>query len=152
MIQVRLATIDDLPAYVEMARLFHLASPVRDVLEFDAVGYAEFYKSALFNVDIGMWLAEVDGKLVGIAGALMYGIYFSPDTRVAQELWWYLAPEARGTGAGAVMFAHIEQWASSQKAKAIFMIALENERVGSMVKVYGRAGYFPTERTFMKEI
>lgn len=152
MITVRAATAKDLPAYVDRARLFHLASPVRDAIKFDADGYADFYMAALRNPDIGMWLAESDGELVGIAGALLYGIYFSPSTRVAQELWWYLDPAARGTGAGAAMFAYIEQWASLHNAKAIFMIALEDERVGSMVKVYSRAGYFPTERTFMKEI
>jgi len=150
--QVRAAIAEDLPKYKDQARVFHAASPVHSAIDFDDDGYANFYLAALTNPDIGMWLAESEDKVVGIAGALMYPIYFSPNTRVAQELWWWLTPDSRGTGAGAAMFAQIEQWAVEQKAQAIFMIALEDSRVDSMVKVYGRAGYRPTERTFMKEM
>jgi len=150
--QVRLATAEDLPAYLVQARLFHENSPVRTSIKFDEAGYSSFYLAALQNSEVGMWLAEQDGILIGIAGALAYGIYFSPSTRVVQELWWWLTPAARGTGAGAKMFDQIEQWAIMQKAHAIFMIALEDSHVESMVKLYHRAGYSPTERTFMKEI
>jgi GNAT superfamily N-acetyltransferase len=71
---------------------------------------------------------------------------------VAQELWWWLTPASRGSGAGGKMFKQIEQWAQEKGAKALFMIALEDDRAAKMEKVYARAGFKPLERTFIKEV
>jgi len=38
----------------------------------------------------------------------------------------------------------------SKQAAAMFMVALDNDRVETMVKLYGRLGYTPTERAFVK--
>ena len=150
--QIRRATAGDLEKYRDQARMFHSMSPIGKSISFDESGYSTFYLNALKNPSIGMWLAEINGEIVGIAGALLYHIYFSPSTLVAQELWWWLDPISRGTGAGPAMFTYIEKWAVENNAKAIFMIALENDRVDAMVKAYKRSGYSPMERTFMKEV
>jgi RimJ/RimL family protein N-acetyltransferase len=149
---VRNATKDDLAQYVELANDFHTASPMNGIAEFDREGYATFYINALNNPDIGIWLAEIDSKIVGITGAMVYPLYFSPTHLVAQELWWWLTPTARGSGAGAKMFNQIEQWAKEKNAKSLFMIALEDNRADKMEKVYIRAGFTPLERTFVKEV
>lgn len=149
---VRNATEADLDQYVVLANDFHDASPMNGIAEFDVEGYASFYKNALNNPDVGIWLAEIDSKIVGITGALVFPLYFSPSHLVAQELWWWLTPTARGSGAGAKMFKQIEQWAKEKNAKSLFMIALEDERADKMEKVYIRAGFTPLERTFVKEV
>jgi GNAT superfamily N-acetyltransferase len=79
-------------------------------------------------------------------------MYFSPSHFVAQELWWWLAPEARGHGAGQAMYDAIEAWANEQGVSALFMIALEDERAPQMEKLYTRKGFRPMERTFFKEV
>lgn len=149
---VRNATEDDLAQYVVLAKDFHAASPMNSIAEFDIEGYSTFYINALNNPDIGVWLAEIDSKIVGITGALVYPLYFSPTHLVAQELWWWLTPTARGSGAGAKMFNQIEQWSKEKNAKSLFMIALEDDRADKMEKVYIRAGFTPLERTFVKEV
>ena len=98
---VRAATAEDLPQYIELARMFHAASPMHNVIPFDDEGYSQFYLGAIDTPTIGIWLAEIEGEIVGIAGALLYPMYFSPGTLVAQELWWWLTPKSRGSGAGA---------------------------------------------------
>ncbi len=132
--------------------MFHAASPMHNVIAFDNEGYAQFFLSAVKQPTIGVWLAEINNEVVGIAGALLYPMYFSPNTLVAQELWWWLAPEARGSGAGAKMFKQIEDWAKENGAAAIFMIALEDSRAKKMEHLYARAGFRPMERTFIKEV
>ncbi len=149
---VRNATAYDFAEYLPLAHAFHAASPIRNVIPFDDEGYADFFLSAVENPDIGVWLAEDDGKMVGIAGALAYPMYFSPATTVVQELWWWLTPEARGKGAGQAMYRTIESWATTKSATALFMIALEDERVGKMANLYARKGFRPMERTFMREV
>jgi GNAT superfamily N-acetyltransferase len=151
-INVRKAIATDLEQYVKLARDFHKASPMHGVADFDEQGYSIFFLQSIIDPNIGIWLAEIDNEIVGITGALVYPLYFSPTNLVAQELWWWLTPASRGSGAGGKMFKHIEQWAQEKGAKALFMIALEDDRAAKMEKVYARAGFKPLERTFIKEV
>ena len=149
---VRKATETDLPQYVLLANSFHMASPMNNVIAFDADGYSNFYLSSIQNDSVGVWLAEIDNVIVGICGAIAYPMYFNPSAVVVQELWWWLTPASRGSGAGSQMFKQIEQWSKEKNATALFMIALENERSKKMENLYTRAGYKPMERTFIKEV
>jgi GNAT superfamily N-acetyltransferase len=147
---VRSATKNDLKQYVKLAETFHAASPMHGVIDFDPKGYAEFYTLALQNESMGIWLAEIENKVVGIVGAIAYPLYFNPNALVVQELWWWLDPAFRGEGNK--MFKQIELWAKERNASALFMIALEDDRAAKMEKVYQRAGFKPIERTFMKKV
>jgi N-acetylglutamate synthase-like GNAT family acetyltransferase len=148
---VRNATEADLPEYVKLAQAFHTASPMHGAISFDVPGYSEFYLSSLQNDSIGIWLAEIENNIVGICGAIAYPLYFNPLALVVQELWWWLTPASRGSGAGRKMFKQIEQWAKDKDASALFMIALEDNRAKKMENLYIRAGFKPMERTFIKE-
>ena len=149
---VRKATADDLAKYTVLAETFHAASPMHGSIEFDAEGYAQFFLSSLQNDSVGIWLAEIDGEIVGICGAVAYPLYFNPAALVVQELWWWLTPSSRGSGAGGQMFKQIEEWAKEKNAAALFMIALEDKRAKKMENLYIRAGFKPMERTFIKEV
>jgi N-acetylglutamate synthase-like GNAT family acetyltransferase len=149
---VRKATEADLPEYIKLAQAFHAASPMHGSIGFDVPGYSQFYLSSLQNDSIGIWLAEIENNIVGICGALVYPLYFNPSALVVQELWWWLTPASRGSGAGGQMFKQIEQWAKDKNASALFMIALEDNRAKKMENLYIRAGFKPMERTFIKEV
>ena len=149
---VRKATETDLPQYLVLAQAFHAASPMHGSIEFDVPGYSQFYLSSLQNDSVGIWLAEIEGQIVGICGAVAYPLYFNPAALVVQELWWWLTPASRGSGAGGQMFKQIEQWAKEKNAAALFMIALEDNRAKKMENLYIRAGFKPMERTFIKEV
>jgi GNAT superfamily N-acetyltransferase len=149
---VRKATEADLFEYIKLAQAFHTASPMHGSIGFDVPGYSQFYLSSLQNDNIGIWLAEIENKIVGICGALVYPLYFNPSALVVQELWWWLTPASRGSGAGGQMFKQIEQWAKDKNASALFMIALEDNRAKKMENLYVRAGFRPMERTFIKEV
>jgi N-acetylglutamate synthase-like GNAT family acetyltransferase len=152
LITVRKATEADVPVYLQLSADFHKASPMQKVCEFEPKGFEIFLRGAMQNPDMCALLAEVNGEIVGITGGLAYPLYFSPSHKVAQELWWWLTPAARGSGAGNKMFKHLQLWAKERGAKTMFMIALEDERADKMEKVYFRAGFEPMERTFMKGI
>jgi GNAT superfamily N-acetyltransferase len=149
---VRKALESDLSQYLILAQAFHAASPMHGSIGFDVPGYSQFYLSSLQNDSIGIWLAEIEDEIVGICGALVYPLYFNPSALVVQELWWWLTPASRGSGAGGQMFKQIEQWAKDKEAAALFMIALEDNRAKKMENLYIRAGFKPMERTFIKEV
>jgi RimJ/RimL family protein N-acetyltransferase len=149
---VRKALESDLPQYIKLAQAFHAASPMHGSIDFDDFGYSQFYLSSLENDSVGIWLAEIENEIVGICGAVAYPLYFNPNALVVQELWWWLTPASRGSGAGGQMFKQIEQWAKDKEASALFMIALEDNRAKKMENLYIRAGFKPMERTFIKEV
>jgi GNAT superfamily N-acetyltransferase len=151
-LNVRLATAADLDVYIELLANFHAASPMTGVADYDPDGIRAFLTGSLENDDILLLVGELNGEIVGVTSCLLYPLYFSPNYRVAQELWWWLTPAARGSGIGQAMFKGIEAWAKDKNARALFMIALEDERAAAMEKVYFRAGFRPLERTFIKEL
>jgi len=150
MIDVRLAEPADLPSCLDMTARFHAASPISDVAPFDLDGMAVTLKEMLSNPRAGVWLALRNSQPVGVAGALLYPLYFNPAYEVVQELFWWLNPDARGSGAGEKLFQTLQTWAKDSGASAVFMIALADNRVGKMDSFYKRAGFQPMERTYMK--
>lgn len=141
---------DDFEAYITLGVEFFRASPVADTISLDVSGIATFLANALGQDHIGVWLAEKDGEIVGIAGAMIYPLYFSPQHSIAQELWWWLTPKARGSGAGKAMFDRIETWAKDKGADAVFALSLANQKPEAMAKIYKRLGYRPLEQTYIK--
>ena len=135
---------------LDLTARFHAASPVSDVAPFDRDGMAVTLREMMTNPRAGIWLAIQNDVPVGIAGALMYPLYFNPAYEVVQELFWWLNPEARGGGAGEKLFQNVQDWAKETGASAVFMIALDDNRVDKMDKFYKRAGFHPMERTYMK--
>lgn len=150
MIEVRRANLADLSSCLDMTARFHAASPISDVAPFDRDGMAVTLTEMLANPRSGVWLALRDSQPVGVAGALLYPLYFNPAYEVVQELFWWLGPEARGCGAGEKLFQNVQGWAKDKNAVAVFMVALDDDRVSKMDKFYRRAGFSPMERTYMK--
>jgi N-acetylglutamate synthase-like GNAT family acetyltransferase len=151
-INIRTAKTEDLKTYNQLLQDFHKASPMDGVISFDPAGCLQFLQTSVNNQDVLLLVAEIENEIVGVTAAVLYPMYFNPQALVAQELWWWLTPKARGSGAGNLMFKTLEQWSKEKKASVLFMIALEDERAASMEKVYGRAGFKPMERTFSKEL
>lgn len=149
-ITVRKADYADLGRYTDLAAQFIAASPLSSVVSVAPDSVANFLISAVDNPMMGVWLAEKNGAMIGICGAIKYPLYFSPQHTIVQELWWWLTPEARGSGAGQAMYKTLEAWAQENDAAALFMIALDDDRVEKTSKFYARAGFKPMERTFVK--
>jgi hypothetical protein len=135
---------------MDLAAAFVATTPVNHLIPFDRECTAAFVEGALDNEDMIVLVAEDAGELIGITAAIVYPMYFNPAKLVAQELWWYIKPDARGGTASKLLFQEIEKWGMGKQAAAMFMVALDNDRVETMVKLYGRLGYAPTERTFVK--
>jgi GNAT superfamily N-acetyltransferase len=149
---VRSAIAEDLPRYLPLGQAFHAASPMHSAMPFDVDGFSDFFLRAIQDPNMGVWLAEDDGAVIGITGALFYPMYFSPSSMVVQELWWWLTPEARGKGVGHALLNVIESWATAKGATALFMVALEDENAEKMAQIYTRKGFRLMERTYMRGV
>jgi RimJ/RimL family protein N-acetyltransferase len=152
MIIVTKATTDDLEEYLKLSAKFHSQSTIKDYAPFSPENMKTFLINSLNNPDIAIFVCKENNKLIGITGGLLFPLYFNHNYKVVQELWWWLDPESRGSTAGNLMYNALENWAKEKQANAMFMIALEDNRVETMSKIYKRKGFVGTERTFIKEL
>lgn len=145
---VRRATPADAPCLVEFGRDFAAASPYTGCADVSASAVEAFMQIP----NIGFWIAEDGGRPVGACGAVLFPLWWAEDVRLCQELFWWITPEARGTGAAAGLLRAMEDWARENGARYHFMVCLEDENAGRVGKLYRRAGYRPTEHSFLKEL
>lgn len=86
----------------------------------------------------------------GMAGALVYPAYFNTSRVAAQELFWWVDPAARRSGAGRALLASIESYARENGAHTLTMICLDDLDGDRVAEFYRSEGYRPLERNFMK--
>jgi GNAT superfamily N-acetyltransferase len=139
---IRRATVADLPALVAMAQRFHEASGYGDIAEFDALSFATTLQSA---PNVVVLVAEKDG-LIGMAGALVYPMYFNLQHVTAQEMFWWVEPEHRGIGSK--LFDALEEEVKKMGAQSLTMIAIE--RFSWVGSYYEKRGFRPSERSFIR--
>ena len=145
-------SIDDLDEYLDMLDTFHKNSTIKEQAPFDRQSCSDFLIGCSTNKDIVILSCKDNGKLIGITGGLLFPLYFNANYKVAQELWWWVEQDKRGSECGKLLYNALESWAKHKQANAFFMIALEDEKVDTMAKVYKRKGFKGMERTFIKEL
>ena len=148
---VRNAVADDVDEYIVLMEKFHRASPMNGVVDFSKESLVKFFMAGLSNDDLLIALAEKDGHIVGIVGAIAYPLYFNTACIASQELYWFVEVEHRN-GTGKKLFKLVESWSKTRNATHLFMIALADNAQETMRKLYVRDGFVPMEHTYMKGI
>lgn len=136
---VRLATVDDIPALVEMGAKFHAMSPHQFMGEYDPEGIANLLR---FLATGSNTILLTNGE--GLIGGVLAPVYFAPTKIMAEEsfLW------AR-KGGGDLLSA-FEDEAKARGAAFVLMSTLENEKTKAMDRVMRRSSYVPVERRYIK--
>lgn len=143
---VRPATEADDAVLVDFGRHFYATLPYQDV------PYCEESATRWFAMmrDIGVLLvAEVGGRVVGMAGGLFSPFIFNDAFRVGGELLWWVEPLFRCSGVGAAMLGALERSAAEAGCIRWSMVAT-NESPAALERVYAKAGYTMSERSFTK--
>lgn len=91
-------------------------------------------------------VGEQDGRLTGMVGMVAFAHHISAE-RVAGEVFWYAAPDARGS-TGIRLLKAAERWARERGAKVFQMIA-PTAKVG---QIYAALGFSPVETTYQKAL
>ena len=148
---IRPATENDMHSLIGMGRRFFQASGYGDLAAFDRESF-EVTLRHLIGGGGTCLVAEKDGLVVGMAGALAYPFYFNAQHKTGQELFWWLNPEHRGGLLGARLFAGLEAWAKDQGCSSFTMVALDAVRPEQVGGMYKRRGYRASEHTYIKEL
>lgn len=141
---VRAADALDLPELLAMCRRFHAASGYAS-FGFDEAGMLDTLNRTM---RMGCVLIADGGMLAGV----VYPIFFNPSHLQAQELFWWVDEEARGSGVGKELKDAFEAWARDNGCRSVSMLCLETLDADRVEKMYLRDGYRATERAFVKEL
>lgn len=135
----RLATIEDIPALVEMGTKFHAMSPHKWMGEFDdaAIG-----RMLAFLIDNPAGLVVTNGE--GVIGGMMSPVYFNPSKWMMEESFWFA-----GSG-GRDLLKAFNTEARGMGADYVLLSTLENDKSHVIDRVVTRMGFVPLERRYVK--
>lgn len=144
MASTRIATADDLGRLWAMGNRFHEAAGQSVPADEECFRYMCIHlMSSGF-----LYVLESSGNLIGMLGGMAYPHWWNRDYLVAQELFWWCEPEARGEG-GKLLSA-FEDWARNKGVSEITMVGTGKLKHAALSRYYERRGYKATEQSFTK--
>lgn len=146
--KVRFATANDLETIVEMGSKFFELHPYKtEGSEYD-------HESTLKTVsdllkDQILLVLEVDGKVEGMAGAIVVPCYWNFYEKQGVENFWWVNEEHR-KGNGKRLRQALEKIAKARGAKYWVMVSLTTAEPEKLHKMYAKAGFNHIENVYMK--
>lgn len=144
---IRLATQDDAGAVITMLRHFTEMGLFPQTFNEDDARAS--YAKALTNPD---WVVLIsrnkDAMLVGFTSPwlLNYGY------QTAQEMGWWVEPEARKSGTARDLVMAFEKWARDKGCNSIVMSCFDKSEGDRIASMYMRHGYRLLQCGFIKEL
>lgn len=134
---IRPATMDDIPALLEMGKVFHAESGMPFAFNTDVMG------------GVLARMIETDAAAVlmtdrGVIGGMVQPAYCDPTWLYAVEMFWW----ARGDGMA--LLKAFERWAQSAGADEVRMTSLA--ALPRADRLLRRVGYAPAEVSYSKVI
>ena len=142
---IREATRADIPEIVDLGERHLRTSHYGDFIEPDRAAMAGLTRMLIDEPHGLVLVAEHDGRITGHIGVVATLHPYS-GLPVMSEMFWYVAPEARGAGVRLLKYA--ETWARANGIAHALMVA-PDERVAAF---YRRLGYARLEEQFIKAL
>lgn len=147
--QIRPATEADIPAIVGMSARFYPTTHYAEFAPFCPDSVAALCEQLIEGHVL--LLAEVDGRVEGMAGSFCAPFFFNRAMTVGYEVVWWVNPEVRG---GAIAVALLNANESACKAKGcarLQMVHMPNSPPQAAA-LYERMGYARSEISYTKEL
>lgn len=146
---IRPANEADIPAIVRMSACFYPTTCYPALAPMDE---ASVIGVARFCMDGGVMLvAEDEAGVCGMVGLVVAPFMFNATLMTAQEVVWWVDPEAQGKGAGKALLAAIEPACRAKGVAAIVMVHMANSPPQAAA-LYERMGFEHTESTYTKRL
>ena len=135
---IRPATVDDIPALMEMGQRFASLAQLNEHVGYDPDSMKESF-GALINGEHPVFMGET-----GAIGATSTHHPFNREHIIAQELFWW--SEGRE---GLRLLDALEAWCE-EHCHSLRMITLQAVRPEATGRLYERRGYVPLEHSYIK--
>lgn len=104
------------------------------------------------NLKIGIiLLLERDSKIVGAIAGLVHPDPYDGKV-VAQEMFWFINSEKRGSIDAVRLYSAFEKWAIEKKAERLAMACVCNDKMGKLRRFYEKKGFKPKDVTYFKDL
>lgn len=138
---VRLATVEDIPALVEMGAKFHAMSPHQFMGAYDHAGIARMLR---FMIDSPQAVLLTNGE--GLIGGTYAPVYFAPSTWMIEENFWWAGKD------GFALLDNLLDHAKGWGAAFCLLSTLENDRSKAIGRLLKGKGFRLMERRYIKEL
>ena len=146
---IREAELADIESLLSLGNAFFSASGYSRIATLSPEILSETMASLITSDSGILLLAELEGRPVGMIGAVAFRLFMAPQS-IAQELFWWVSEGARGGGAGRLLMESCEAWAASEGCSAMIMLSLSG--LPDADRMYIKSGYEPAEKSFIKVI
>jgi GNAT superfamily N-acetyltransferase len=144
---IRTATIEDCETIAALGRVFHAEALWGEVAPYDE---ADCLKALTVLREQGIVLAlEEEGEIVGMAGGMVFPLYFNHAHLTGSEMFLWVRPDRRG-GSGIRLLIALEDAARAKGCASWGMALMSALNPEKTEQFYLRRGYRPHERTFVK--
>lgn len=145
---IRKATQADYPILLEIGHKFFEFNAYRKFTEIDEVSLLRtFHQLASEHL---LLVAEVDGKVVGTAGAFIAPLYWNHNYLQGLEAFWWVDPEYRSNNLGEQLRLYLQADAEAKGVQFWNMIALKESMHDKVCRHYEAAGMTHVETVYMK--
>lgn len=150
MVTARRATLADFDDIVRMLRVHHRVSKSERFAPFDETRA----RATLVGLATGglLLVAEQAGRIVGSLGAFVGQDHWCSPVKMAVELWWWVDPESRGSGAGREMAKTLNAWAKDSGAAFLTMTATDATDGAAVGEMYRRQGFERVETAWTRRL
>lgn len=146
--KIRDAVVGDESAIAELGREFFKEAAWTDITDWNHDKATNSLKAMIENNNCVLLVAEIENKIIGMAGGFVQEIWFSNEN-LGQELFWYIDPNSRG-GVGSELLKALEEKLKENGANIIAMIGLEKTK--SLNNYFLRKGYRASEYSYIKRL
>lgn len=139
---------EDAKELARMGQAFFDGTPLTNIMDFDP---ASLFALIVSGGDSSQfYVYEENGRVGGAAGVIAFPHPFNNNVLIAQELFWWVDEEFRGSNAGKELYRGITEWAKSVGSVGMIMVAIENECVSRVERLYNHYGYAKLEHAYLK--
>lgn len=148
---VRKAVATDVPHLTLMGGRFFAQTGYREHGLFAEPNHLHaFLEAAVDDQDKAIFVAQQEGQLIGVIGAIKSKAYFGPQ-HIAHELFWWVEPHARKGRTALRLLQTLQQWATDSGCAALSMVDIALMQ-SVAPDLYQRLGFELAERTWMKSL
>ncbi|UVE55303.1 GNAT family N-acetyltransferase [Burkholderia sp. EMB26] len=144
---IRNATLDDVPALVDLGALMAAESPRYRRYRFSAPKLAALFERLIASDDGFLMMAERDGAPIGVMAATVMEHWMSED-RIACDFGLFIDPEHRGGMLAARFVRTYRQWARARGAIDTFLGISTGVHVEQTARFYKTLGLIEASITF----
>jgi GNAT superfamily N-acetyltransferase len=147
---IREAAPSDIHDIARLGEKFHAAAGW-DEIEYNAVDCAVSLRAFMESGAFICLVAEVAGKIVGMASGVISPVYFNRQHVSGEELFWWVSDDAPQM-TGIRLLERMEDLAKTRGCDTWQMKSLARLGGERMTRLYERRGYRASEQTFIKRL